>query len=219
MNDLNRVPDDSDDIVVDDMIEIEDEDESMPRREKKIIKSEFKHEELREIGSMAIWTLSSWKAGNGVENLRDNSMATYWQSDGTLPHLVNIQFPKKVSVVQISIWLDYKNDESYTPNKITIRAGTNFGDLQDLRTVDIEDPYGWVDVQLSGDHTLTRTSRPVGAHIFQISIKSNQQNGKDTHVRQIKIFAPKIPLFRDDSDDEDIPFFSELDFLMHTTVR
>ncbi|CAG8832455.1 5133_t:CDS:2, partial [Gigaspora margarita] len=181
MNDLNRVPDDSDDIVVDDMIEIEDEDESMPRREKKIIKSEFKHEELHEIGSMAIWTLSSWKAGNGVENLRDNSMATYWH---------------------------------YTPNKITIRAGTNFGDLQqDLRTVDIEDPYGWVDVQLSGDHTLTRTSRPVGAHIFQISIKSNQQNGKDTHVRQIKIFAPKL----DDSDDEDIPFFSELDFLMHTT--
>lgn len=38
--------------------------------------------------------------GFGVEQLRDNSMETYWQSDGQLPHLVNIQFPRKTTISQ-----------------------------------------------------------------------------------------------------------------------
>ncbi|CAG8690990.1 1574_t:CDS:2 [Acaulospora morrowiae] len=154
MNDLNNVPDTEDTEDMEDIGNIVDDDENITLQ-RKVIKSEFKHEDLREIGSLAIFSLSSWKAGNGVENLRDNNLMTFWQSDGTLPHLVNIQFPKKVPVVQISLWIDYKNDESYTPNKIVIKAGTNFGDLQDLRTVELEDPCGWVDIQLSGDHTLT----------------------------------------------------------------
>jgi hypothetical protein len=35
--------------------------------------------ELREIGSLAIWSLSSWKLGNGVDKLRDDNFLTYWQ--------------------------------------------------------------------------------------------------------------------------------------------
>ncbi|RHZ76841.1 hypothetical protein Glove_188g31 [Diversispora epigaea] len=220
MNNLNNVPDTEDAEDIEDMGDIVDDDENifLGRKERKFIRSEFKHEELREIGSSAMWSLSSWKAGNGIENLRDNNVITYWQSDGTLPHFINIQFPKKVLVVQISLWLDYKNDESYTPNKITIRAGTNFGDLQDLRTIELEEPDGWIDIQLSGDHTLTKTSRPVGANLFQIAIKSNQQNGKDSHIRQIKVFAPKIPISCDDDSDDDIPF-SSIEFTVHETIR
>lgn len=37
---------------------------------------------LRPIGHEAIWTISSAKPGNGVDQIRDNSMETYWQSDG-----------------------------------------------------------------------------------------------------------------------------------------
>jgi len=37
------------------------------------------YKELREIGSMAIWSLSSWKLGNGVDKLRDDNFLTYWQ--------------------------------------------------------------------------------------------------------------------------------------------
>ena len=36
----------------------------------------------REIGDLAIWTLSSAKPGNGVEQLRDKETKTFWQSDG-----------------------------------------------------------------------------------------------------------------------------------------
>ena len=31
-------------------------------------------------------------AGFGVDQLRDDNLETYWQSDGSQPHLVNIQF-------------------------------------------------------------------------------------------------------------------------------
>lgn len=52
------------------------------------------HEE-REIGDLAVWSLSTAKPGNGVEQLRDDSTDTYWQSDGPQPHLINIQFHKQ----------------------------------------------------------------------------------------------------------------------------
>jgi len=54
--------------------------------------------DVREIGHLAVWTVTSAKPGNGVELLRDGSEDTYWQSDGTQPHLVDIQFQKKVHI-------------------------------------------------------------------------------------------------------------------------
>jgi len=33
----------------------------------------------REIGDLAVWTLSSAKPGNGVEQLRDDLTSTFWQ--------------------------------------------------------------------------------------------------------------------------------------------
>lgn len=54
--------------------------------------------DVREIGHLAVWTVTSAKPGNGVELLRDGSKDTYWQSDGTQPHLVDIQFQKKMHI-------------------------------------------------------------------------------------------------------------------------
>lgn len=53
----------------------------------------------REIGNLAVWTVMSAKPGNGVELLRDNRDDTYWQSDGVQPHVVNIQFQRKVCLL------------------------------------------------------------------------------------------------------------------------
>ena len=44
----------------------------------------------REIGEEAVWSLSTAKPGNGVDQLRDGSPDTYWQSDGGQPHLINV---------------------------------------------------------------------------------------------------------------------------------
>ena len=78
----------------------------------------------REIGGEAVWTLSSAKTGNGVDQLRDNDMRTFWQSDGTQPHHVNIQFLRKKSVAAVSFFLEHKLDESYTPKVDTTTTCT-----------------------------------------------------------------------------------------------
>lgn len=58
-------------------------------------------------------------SGFGVEQLRDDSYDSYWQSDGPQPHLVNIQFRRKTTIQDVCIYTDYKADESYTPNRYT----------------------------------------------------------------------------------------------------
>mmetsp|Transcript_36381 Transcript_36381/g.34404 ORF Transcript_36381/g.34404 Transcript_36381/m.34404 type:complete len:145 (+) Transcript_36381:57-491(+) len=68
----------------------------------------------RELGVDAVFSISTAKPGNGVEQLRDDSNDTYWQSDGAAPHLINMQFLKKVAVTQICFYLDFTIDESYT---------------------------------------------------------------------------------------------------------
>lgn len=48
----------------------------------------------------SVWTVSSAKPGNGIAELRDGSNDTYWQSDGQLPHYINIEFQRKVLAIQ-----------------------------------------------------------------------------------------------------------------------
>ena len=62
--------------------------------------------DVSEIGKLAVWYVTSAKPGNGVELLRDNSLDTYWQSDGAQPHLVNVQFQKKVRLRELAIYAD-----------------------------------------------------------------------------------------------------------------
>eukprot|EP00527_Entomoneis_sp_CCMP2396_P001726 CAMPEP_0198150848 /NCGR_PEP_ID=MMETSP1443-20131203/52851_1 /TAXON_ID=186043 /ORGANISM="Entomoneis sp., Strain CCMP2396" /LENGTH=153 /DNA_ID=CAMNT_0043816301 /DNA_START=74 /DNA_END=532 /DNA_ORIENTATION=- len=75
---------------------------------------------LREIGKEALcWQLSSAKPGNGVEQIRDGSVDSYWQSDGTKqPHYVQVHFARRVAISHVCLYLDYSLDESYTPKKI-----------------------------------------------------------------------------------------------------
>lgn len=155
----------------------------------------FKEEKdgrLREVGNQAVWSLSSCKAGFGVEQLRDESYDSYWQSDGPQPHLVNIQFRRKTTVQDVCIYTDYKADESYTPNRVSIRAGSHFNDLAEVEQIELSEPIGWICVPLR-DHN----SKPIRTFMIQIAILSNHQNGRDTHVRRIKIRSPvqKYPQF------------------------
>ncbi|EXB59100.1 hypothetical protein L484_014594 [Morus notabilis] len=106
---------------------------------------------LREMGKKAAWSVSSCKPGNGVSSLRDDNLDSYWQSDGAQPHLVNVQFQKKVKLQLVVLYVDFKLDESYTPCKISIRAGDGFHNLKEIKTVELDKPTGWVYISLSGN--------------------------------------------------------------------
>lgn len=65
--------------------------------------------------------------GNGIHELLHDSVDKYWQSDGPQPHTVTIEFPRKTDISFVMMYLDFKNDESYTPSKFVLQSYEIFG--------------------------------------------------------------------------------------------
>lgn len=155
---------------------------------------------LKEISSLASWTVSTAKPGNGVAALRSPDTSLFWQSDGPQPHLLSIHFFKLVSIVHMRIFLDFQSDESYTPTKIQFLAGMGVHDIQEFAEMSFEQPTGWIDVDFSNvgpivdeedeEAEIDWSKRPVlRAFLVQVKILENHQNGKDTHLRAVQLFA------------------------------
>lgn len=96
-----------------------------------------------DIGELGIWSVSSAKLGYGVVYLRDHDLNTYWQSDGTQPHIIHIDFATLVPISAVAIYLEHSKDESYTPRRLIIRGGYSRLDASVLTAVlkDREVPY------------------------------------------------------------------------------
>lgn len=106
-------------------------------------------------------------------------------------------------------------DDSYTPQKLSFRAGTHHSDLSEIQHVELVSPTGWQHFVLARDPKMARVgeqerygvcfaggwrpgltpsllcSEPVRAHLLQIAILTNHLNGKDTHIRGVRVFAPR----------------------------
>ncbi|KAJ2689553.1 Anaphase-promoting complex subunit 10 [Coemansia spiralis] len=136
-----------------------------------------------DISRLGFWTVSSSKQGQGVGNLTDNNTTTYWQSDGQHPHTVSIKFPTRHDIHTISIYTDIDKDESYTPCKIRILAGTTSNDLQLVKDVDLAatEPHGWLSLPLV---------EPLMAHFVQIEFPLNYENGRDVRIRGLRLLGP-----------------------------
>ncbi|KAB5582253.1 galactose-binding domain-like protein [Coniochaeta sp. 2T2.1] len=143
---------------------------------------------LKEINNLAHFGVSSHKPGNGVEELLSEDLNQYWQSDGQQPHLLTIHFLRRVEIRAIRFYVDHKQDESYTPTHITFYAGTGHHDLIQFADVPLVRPVGWQDVPLA-DCGGGPDGHSLCCWVVQMHVKENHQNGKDTHIRGIKIFA------------------------------
>lgn len=103
------------------------------------------------------------------------------------------------------IYLDFLSDESYTPTKIQFLAGMGVHDIQEFAEMSFEQPTGWIDVDFSnvgpiddededdsdeGLKEVDWSKRPaLRAFLVQVRILENHQNGKDTHLRAVQLFA------------------------------
>lgn len=227
------------------------------------------------------WQLSSAKPGNGVEQIRDSSVETYWQSDGiTQPHWIEIHFQRRIAISYLALYLDYHLDESYTPKTIAVEVGTTPHDLvcatSPVSKIEFHEPSGWCIIPLcappdpldssdyfdddnddfhysemknkkknknrgivgdddehdededdgedESEESLNlekQMHRPLlKAHMIRVSILSMHQNGRDTHVRRLALFArmqqqpsttniriPPIPMSKQsvvDNDDDEV---------------
>jgi len=94
-------------------------------------------------------------------------------------------------------------DDSYTPTKILIKAGTHLYDLVDVRYREFVEPQGWYHFVLDKEDPLIPEEleagalaedapplRPIDAFLLQVCVLGNHLNGKDTHVRALRVFGP-----------------------------
>jgi len=113
---------------------------------------------------------------------------TFARSDGQQPHLLTIHFLRRVEIRAIRFYVDYSQDESYTPTNIVFYAGTGCHDLIQFAEVPLTNPIGWQDVPIA-DSGGGPDGHSLCCWIVQMHIKENHQNGKDTHIRGLKIFG------------------------------
>ncbi|KAL3595157.1 hypothetical protein FPOAC2_09478 [Fusarium poae] len=143
---------------------------------------------LKEISNLARFTVSSHKPGNGVEELKSDDLKQFWQSDGPQPHKLTMYFTKRVGIRDIRFYVDYNEDESYTPTKVVFKAGTSENNLIEFATMTMENPVGWQQVPIAGAGG-DPDGNTLVAWVVQMQILENHQNGKDTHLRGIKIYS------------------------------
>ncbi|KAG5975277.1 hypothetical protein E4U58_001435 [Claviceps cyperi] len=143
---------------------------------------------LKEISNLGRFTVSSHKPGSGVEELRSDDLKVFWQSDGPQPHKLTVYFVKRVGIRDIRFYVDCNQDESYTPTKIVFQSGTSENNLLEFASMTLDSPTGWQQVPLAGTGGEPDGNTLV-SYVLQMQILENQQNGKDTHLRGIKIYA------------------------------
>ena len=133
---------------------------------------------MKNVTSQAQVSVSSSKPGFGVPQLLDPSIDTFYQSDGPQPHQINIEFKKRTTVSKIELYLDHDLDESYTPKKVSIKCGYSPNSLHLVEIIEVTHPKGWVPLVVN-----TRN------FYFQVEILTNFQNGKDSHIRSLRIMS------------------------------
>lgn len=104
-------------------------------------------------------------------------------SDGKAPHFMNIKFKRATRIVQIHLNLNYEKDESYTPNRIILRAGYDEYNIVQVFEFDIVKPKGWTTYNVSTEQD------DICTFFYQLIFPYNYLSGKDLRIRGFRLIA------------------------------
>ena len=148
--------------------------------------------------SEAVWTLSSARPGNGIPQLLGDDLTEFWQTDGTAPHIVSIQFRARTAVSEVVFYVDATADESYTPRAIAVRVGTLHHDLEELRRIELNAPIGGVRIpraaRVPADAAAAGPPRALHTWYLQVVVHGMKANGRDMHMRGLKVLGVSAAL-------------------------
>lgn len=122
--------------------------------------------------------LSSSKNSHGLAELLSSDNRNFWATEGTLPHYIEISFPKKTFVTHIDISLNYNEDDSYTPSNIEIRTGMFRESTKVVTNIHLDEPDGVTCLKIDQE-----------CFIILIIILANHQDGRDSKIRNLKVFS------------------------------
>lgn len=146
--------------------------------------------------ALAYWKTSSYKDGNHIKEALDDNPQTFWQSDGSQPHYIDICFSKRVEVIQLAFFFSLLIDESYTPQVIKVYAGHSLSDATLYKTLEIRNVNGWVALTFEDNRP---NDKLLKCQFLRLTIPVNHENGKDTHLRGVRLYSPSSKTYMDDS--------------------
>ncbi|SCU88026.1 LANO_0D00848g1_1 [Lachancea nothofagi CBS 11611] len=144
---------------------------------------------LINITNLAFWKASSQKDGNPISHALDDNAQNFWQSDGAQPHSIEASFSKRVEIVQLAFFLSLAIDESYTPQILKVYAGHSSSDSTLYKTLDVRNVNGWVVLTFADNRPQDKLLK---CQYLRIDIPVNHENGKDTHLRGIRVYTPYL---------------------------
>lgn len=151
----------------------------------------FDYENMTDVGHLAHWKASSFKSGNPIENALDDDPDTFWQSDGTQPHQIEVFFSKRTSIIQLMLYFSLVADESYTPRFVSIYVGHSPSDALFYKSLEVRNVNGWVALAFEDNRAHDKLLK---CQYLRLVFPANHENGKDTHLRGIRIFVPSKKL-------------------------
>jgi len=136
-----------------------------------------------DLSAKAALTVSS--AAHLAAKLLDGNLDTYWQSDdGGRPHWIQFAFPKSVTVQRILLYLGNAKDDSFAPEKITVKVGSTPDELTQVSEFDnrqgVKATGAWVDA-------LQSSAAGKECQYLRMSIESSR--GYNLRVRGVKLMA------------------------------
>lgn len=99
-----------------------------------------------------------------------------------------MKFTRQVEIRALRFYVDYTQDESYTPTKILWYAGTSEHNLIQFATSTLVSPSGWQEVGITGSGG-GDDGNSLCCFVVQMHVMENHQNGKDTHIRGVKVYG------------------------------
>jgi hypothetical protein len=104
--------------------------------------------------------------------------------------------------------------QTYRHTYIHVHTHTH---TQEIQLVNIEEPEGWISIPLAPNSQHNTEEKVLRAHLIQIAIMSSHQNGRDTHLRQVKIYGSRPAATK--GMNTELSEFSTIDFHQFATVR
>lgn len=153
--------------------------------------------DLINISKIAYWKPTSFKPSNPIENVVNGDPDSFWQSDGAQPHQVEVYFSRRVNIAIIAMFFSLKVDESYTPKLIKIYAGHSPSDCELHKIIELEKLNGWFTLNFTDNRPQDGLLK---CQYLKFTFPLNHENGKDTHLRGIRLFAKAEKTDRTDID-------------------
>lgn len=147
-------------------------------------------EDLTNVSNLAYWKASSFKTSNPIENVINDYPESYWQSDGSQPHIVDIYFSKRIELALLAVFFGFEIDESYSPKVVKLYVGDSISDLIYYEEWYIGKITQWYVKKFpSLEDREGEQNIPIRCHILRLVFPVNHDNGKDTHLRGVRIYT------------------------------